>query len=170
VVKKLSPSPATAQSLPQQETRPSLQVGERAPNFTAFTLDGNVVTRNSCLGKPTLLLFIAATKLCRQEMPAWLQVVSNARASECNAFFVANDEPRLRSFIDEFDARQSVLIASSAEDTPLEAYFITATPFFYLLTSQGNVEARGWPNAYAPAWQKLIEGWPRQKANVTGEP
>jgi peroxiredoxin len=127
---------------PKMET---LKPGQSAPDFTAWTLDGEPVTRAAYNGQATAFVFVSpACGPCREEMPRLERLRSQAEQRGLSLVLVSDaDEEETRKFVEELGATLPVLVAPRGRTSFLSDYKSTATPSFCWVGQDGKVQAVG---------------------------
>jgi peroxiredoxin len=134
-----------------------LPPGQPAPVFSASSLSGETLTLHYYRGQKVLLLFIAAHKLCRADLPLYLSQLADAVAAGLTIVCVSADElARTRAFSEELHLAVPVLVAPREQNAFLNDYWVSGTPAYCLLDEQGTVLAAGSPSKYDQSWQELL--------------
>lgn len=128
------------------------EVGEPAPPFTAFTMDGVQIQSESFLGRPYMLnVWATWCGPCRREMPD-LQDLHDAYADRGFQVVGVSVDNRaagdaIRMFVDELDIRFPILHDPTAavQDT----YFLIGLPGTFLMDAEGTI-VRKWMGPFQP--------------------
>ena len=145
-------------TLPSVPTLVGLQSGQPAPAFTAQSLDGATHTLHEYIGQKLLLLFIAATNVCRQQVPRCLTQLANALdagiAVVCVSVGDYDDPARIHAFVEEVHLTTPVLLAPPEQNTLRKDYRVVGMPAYCLLDERGKVLAAGFLGDVS--WHKLV--------------
>jgi len=138
---------------------PTLELGQRAPDFTADTLAGKSITRADLAGRKTAIVFVSADcGYCRTEIPIIESVKAGAQRSGVDILFVSTSNKELtQSFVDELKITLPIVIAPRAINTFAASYYAGGTPFYCLIDEEGIVEKTGIFD-HDP-WKELIAVW-----------
>lgn len=122
-----------------------LKPGQAVPDFRAWTLEGETVTRAAYVGKRTAFVFFSPRcSPCRDELPRLEGWRSQSEACGIGLVLVSDsDEVESRRFIDEVSSTLPTLIAPRERSSFLTDYKVVATPCFYLVKDDGKVQAAG---------------------------
>lgn len=136
----------------------ALPKGTEAPDFSAQTLAGETVTRDSYKGQPTMFFFVTPTcKPCRELLPILKQLAPQAKRAGVNLILVSGDmHAPTQQMIDKEQIDLPVLLAPRHENTLWLNYKISGTPSFYFVDAQSIVRASGFPSPYSEHWKKLL--------------
>src|SRR5262245_2763883 len=106
----------------------SLKPGQPAPDFRAWTLDGELITRSTYDGKPTAFIFISPTcGPCRDELPKLERLRPQTEQHGLSLILVSDSgEEETRAFIEELNTALPVLVAPAGRTTFLNDYKSTA--------------------------------------------
>jgi peroxiredoxin len=128
--------------LPQLET---LKVGQKAPDFTAWTLEGIPVTLADYAGRTVAFVFISpGCDPCRDEMPRLERLRPQAEQRDLLLALVSDvNEEETRTFVKELGSTLPVLVAPHGRTSFLNDYKSTATPSFCWIGQDGKVQAAG---------------------------
>jgi len=123
----------------------SLKAGQKAPGFSAQTLQGKVVTLNDYEGKATAFIFVSPDcKPCREELPGIQRVWLDARQFGTELVLVSDaDEEKTRPLIDGLADGLPVLVAPREHNPFFTDYKAMGTPSYCLIDAQGRVQAAG---------------------------
>jgi signal peptidase I len=121
--------------------------GQPAPAFTAQSLDGATYALQQYSGQKVLLLFIAANKICRRQIPLYLAGLTNALATGiavlCIGISEYDDQASLHAFVQEMHLTMPVLLAPPERNTFKRDYRVAGTPSYCFLDERGTVLAAG---------------------------
>lgn len=123
----------------------SLKAGQPAPDFEAWTLDGEPVTRASYEGQSTVFVSISPhCGPCRDEIPKLERLRPQAESHGHLLILVSNSEEReTRAFLEELGSTLPVLVAPHERTSFLRDYKSSATPSFCFVGKDGKVKAAG---------------------------
>ena len=146
----------------------SLQAGERAPDFTAQTLQGETVTLATYAGRSVVFIFISThCAPCREALPRYEDLGPKAARAGVDIVLVSGDEAKeTQAFVDEFNARLPVLIAPQSTYSFYKDYKSPGTPSFCMVNERGVIQASGLTNWHWGEWKRLVDAW-GQKEVVT---
>lgn len=140
-----------------------LKVGEKAPDFTATTLQGELVDLKTYAGRSVAFIFVSPQcRPCREELPRYETLFPKARSAGVELVLVSNEDDQLtRAFAEEFAIRLPVLAAPHQSNPFTKDYKINGTPSFCLVDPAGVVQAGGFPSEKFGRWKELAEAWER---------
>lgn len=140
---------------------PSLKVGQQAPNFTAETLSGEVVTLSTYAGRSVAFLFTGPScSICREALPLYEDLGPKAARSGVEIVLVSvEDRDQSAAFVKEFEITLPVLIAPREQNPFMENYKIPGTPSYCLVGPKGKVQSAGYPDAKRGEWKALADSW-----------
>jgi peroxiredoxin len=122
-----------------------LKVGQVAPDFRAFTLQGQPVTFADYVGRALAFVFISPhCRPCRDEIPKIEKLQPEARQLGVEIVMVSDvGEEETQAFIEEFADQIPTLVAPRERTPFLIDYMATATPSYCLVNSGRIVQAVG---------------------------
>ncbi|MBV9691556.1 MAG: TlpA family protein disulfide reductase [Ktedonobacteraceae bacterium] len=136
--------------------------GQRAPEFTAFTLDQQRVTHADYFGHETLFILLSTgCQHCRNVLPEIERVGQKLRQRGTQVALVfAASADKVRAYCEEMDLTLPVLVAPS-ESTPFVRDYNRSrgVPAFVAINSEGIVTHEGVVNRHEEAWRTLIREW-----------
>lgn len=143
-------------------TRPGVEVGDRAPDYTARTLDGREVALLEFRGRPVLLnVWATWCGPCRVEMPS-IQRLYDAYRDQGLAVLavsvdVAGAEDAIRAYVEELGL--SLLILHDPEARVSEIFRTRGVPETLILDAGGRIVKRvsGAAEWDSPGNRALIE-------------
>lgn len=144
------------------------EVGQRAPDFTAQTLDGATVTRESYTGKKVALVFISThCGPCREALPRLEQLGPKAARGGIELLLVSSNEAgETRILVESLTLHLPVLVAPSPTNPLTAAYQATATPSYCFIDEQGIVQSAGLLILEGGQWETLVDSWAKQGVPV----
>jgi peroxiredoxin len=124
--------------LPNLET---LKVGQKAPNFTAWTLAGDPVTLADYAGRTVAFIFMSPDcQPCREQLPELVNIQSKAKQNGVEIVMVSDaGEAETLSFIAELDVQLPVLVAPRERSSFLVDFKVHGTPSYCVVDAQGIV-------------------------------
>lgn len=136
--------------------------GSEAPDFTAQTLNGEVVTRATYSGRSVALVFISThCQPCRTILPQIEELAPAAARTGVDIVLVSRDTQEATSaFIDAMQIHLPVLIAPFDSNPLTQAYKANVTPSYCLIDKQGKVQSAGLPQS--AEWKALVDAWSQQ--------
>jgi peroxiredoxin len=152
------------------EMPPFLTVGAPAPEFTAQTLSGDIVTRASYTGQPVTFLFISTDcSPCHDSLSRFVMTQTHAAgAGEACVLICDDDAANTQRLVNDYRITTPILVAPSQEgNTFLSDYNVAGTPFFCSIDAQGRVRASGYPSHGFPEWDALIASWTESQHDRT---
>ena len=103
---------------PRSQQKEWLKAGEKAPDFTAETLDGKPVTLASYAGRPVAFLFMSPScDPCREHLPGYDALGKIARRAGTQLVYVSTsglDETRIH--VEEFGITLPVIVTPQREE------------------------------------------------------
>jgi peroxiredoxin len=122
-----------------------LKAGSSAPDFTAWTLEGEEIAQANYAGRAVAFVFISPhCQPCREEIPKLEALRPQAGRNGIELVLVSDaDEEETRKFIEELGVPYPVLVAPRTRTTFLVDYKANATPLYCLVDAQGKVQAAG---------------------------
>lgn len=123
----------------------SLKVGQKAPDFSAQTLQGKPITLNEYKGRAAAFIFVSPDcKPCREELPKLRNLMPSFKQSGIELVLVSDgDEEKTRSLVDGSADGLSVLVAPREHNPLFSDYKAMGTPSFCLIDANGKVQAAG---------------------------
>jgi peroxiredoxin len=121
-----------------------LKVGQKAPDFTAWTLEAEPVSLAHYAEHRVALVFVSPTcNPCREEVSTIVPLQLQRSAGNLLVVFVSDaDEEDTKQLASELNITQPVLIAPRDRTSFLMDYKVNSTPAFCILNA-GKVEATG---------------------------
>jgi peroxiredoxin len=153
VVRRLNTQTQTAR-------KTGLEAGQPAPNFTAITLSGEVVTRSTYAGRKTGLVFIGThCGPCHEILPDLEALQPKAARASIEFTLVSIDSlDETRAFVEQHNVTLPVLVAPRATNSFMHDYQSDATPSYCFIDEQGIVQSAGYPSLYQGTW-KALDNW-----------
>lgn len=113
----------------------SLKVGQKAPNFSAQTLQGKTVTLNDYEGRAAAFVFVSPDcKPCREELPRIRDLFPIARGFGTELVLVSDGgDEKTRSLVDGLADDLPVLVAPREHNPFFSDYKAMGTPSFCLI-------------------------------------
>jgi peroxiredoxin len=132
--------------LPNLET---LKVGQKAPNFTAWTLEGKRVTLADYARRSVAFVFMSPNcQPCREQLPELIAAQAKARPNGIEVVIVSDaGEAETISFVSAVDAQLPVLIAPRERTSFLSDFKVHGMPSYCVVDAQGKVMNVG-PGAF----------------------
>jgi peroxiredoxin len=123
----------------------SLKIGQKAPNFSAQTLQDQTLTLADYAGRSTAVVFVSPhCKPCREELPHLRELSPKARDFGAEIVLVSDEgEETTRPFVEGAVDGLTVLVAPRDRNPLFTDYKVPGTPSFYLLDAQGKVRGTG---------------------------
>lgn len=123
----------------------SLKVGQKAPNFSAQTLQGQTLTLANYAGRRTAFVFVSPhCKPCQEELPHLRELSSKARDFGTELVLVSDEgEETTGPFAEGVVDGLTVLVAPRGRNPLFTDYKVPGTPSFYLLDAHGKVHGTG---------------------------
>jgi len=137
---------------------PKLEIGQPAPDFSVETLDGTQASLASYVRQAVAFIFISPTcGPCREKMPTFNALQPKARRAGVEIVLVSDsDRTETKKFSDDFASSLPFLIAPRENNPFLSDYKAKGTPFYCLVTAQGDVQATGFLD---DEWEALTKTW-----------
>ncbi len=129
----------------------SLKIGEKAPDFSAQTLEGRTVALADYLGRPITVVFLKSQcKSCRQILPLLNTLESVARQVGVTLLIIIGDElEKARHLLEGNMPGLPVLVAPPSNNTLFKKYEISITPSYCSIDIHGKIHATGFAT---PDW------------------
>lgn len=125
------------------ENVPTLEIGSQAPDFTAETLNGKIVSLADYAGRPVIFVFISPTcQPCFDKLPALQAMGQEAQQFGVELILVnAANRMQTQEFVNEYDIALPILSAPRGSNPFLEDYRALGTPFYCFVDEQRQVQA-----------------------------
>lgn len=138
----------------------SLKIGQRAPAFSAPTLQGKTIALTDYVDRAIAFVFVSPhCEPCREELPHLRDLSAKARDYGVELVLVSDEgEETTRPFADGKVDTLTVLVAPRNHNRFFSDYKVPGTPSFCLLDAQGKVKATG---IGVPELAEKIEALPR---------
>ena len=138
-----------------------LEVGTRAPEFVAETVEGNVVRLADFASRSILFVFVSPTCLpCRELIPVLEDLQSGSARAGVEIRLVSTvGFEGTREFIEELEIGIPTLVAPRDKNAFLDDYKGVGTPYYCLIDEDGRVKASGYLDS---AWDELVSNWRSQ--------
>jgi peroxiredoxin len=122
-----------------------LKVGQKAPDFSASSLQGKTVTLADYAGKATALIFVSPDcPPCREALPKVQNLWPSARKFGTELVLVSSaDEEKTRSIVDGLADDMTILVAHHEDNPFFFDYKVMGTPSVCLIDVQGKVQVTG---------------------------
>ncbi|NUQ84742.1 MAG: TlpA family protein disulfide reductase [Anaerolineales bacterium] len=122
-----------------------MKIGQKAPDFSALTLQGKTVTLADYAGHAAAFVFVSPDcKPCREELPRLRELLPNARGFGTELVLVSDgDEEKTRPLMDGLGDGLSVLLAPREHNPFFSDYKAIGTPSYCLIDTNGKVQAAG---------------------------
>ncbi len=123
----------------------SLKIGQRAPAFSAPSLQSSLMTLTDYAERVAAFVFVSPhCEPCRNELPHLRELSSKAREYGVELVLVSDEgEETTRPFVDGTMDGLTVLVAPRNHNRFFSDYKVPGTPSFYLLDAQGKVQGTG---------------------------
>lgn len=123
----------------------SLKIGQKAPNFSALTLQGSTITLADYAGHAAAFVFVSPhCAPCREELPHLRDLAPKAGGYGAELVLVSDEgEETTRPFVEGTVDGLTVLVAPRDRNPLFRDYKVPGTPSFYLLDEHGKVQATG---------------------------
>ncbi len=126
---------------PDKEATSSALIGEPAPDFSLYSLDGQVMSVAEHIGKPVMINFWASwCEPCRSEMPLLDQKAQQYAAQGLTVLAVnlGESEKTVEGFRDEYGLSFPILL--DKDDTVSAQYAIEPIPSTFFIDRTGRVQ------------------------------
>lgn len=122
-----------------------LKTGQPAPDFTAWTFGGELVTQSDYTGRAASFIFVSPhCQPCREEIPKLESWHSQSGHNGVELVLVSDaNEEETQRFIEEVGAHSLVLIAPRERTDFLKDYKVAVTPSYCLINAERKVQAAG---------------------------
>lgn len=137
---------------------PTLEVGTRAPDFQASTMDNQIVDLTMYSRKSVGFIFISPSCTpCIEKMPIFHQIEPQARDYGVNLVLVSlADREETKAFVQMYSIKMPILFAPRNNNPFAENYKVAGTPFYCLLDKDGKVQSAGYLDT---RWEQLVQTW-----------
>lgn len=143
-----------------------LKEGAEAPAFSAQTLDGTSVLLEDYQNQALMLVFIAPhCSACDEVLPALNKMASQMAGTKLVLACDGTLE-QARVLAKKQDITLPLLVAPRQENSFFSDYLIHGTPTYYLINTQGQIQATGHPSEHNPQWKQLVASLAEQAAQV----
>lgn len=138
-----------------------LKSGQPAPDFTAQTLNGEIMTRSTYAGRSIAFLFISIhCAPCHDLLPQLEPLAPKAAQSGVELILVSGDGLKeTKAFAEEQNINLPVLVAPRESNSFMEDYKCTATPSYCFIDANAEVISSGYPSLQWGEWKTLVESW-----------
>ena len=139
----------------------TLKTGEKAPDFTAITLQGDIVSSKDYIGRSLLMLFMSPTcGPCLKALPEYEALYPLAKRADVDVLLVSFGDLEVTRRVLEANNVTVPTIVAPAETNPLKKDFgVSATPTFYFVYPDGLILSGGIPDATDKGWERMKELW-----------
>jgi methylamine dehydrogenase accessory protein MauD len=140
------------------EMPPALEIGTPAPDFSAETLDGKLVTLASYARQTLAFIFVSPTCTpCIENIPTIQSIQPQAKRKGVELILVSlADQTETRAFVDKYSIKVPILVAPQGSNSFTENYKVPGTPFYCLLDKEGKVQSTG---VLDSKWKDLTQEW-----------
>ncbi len=168
LVRRLNSS-STVNSLSQAEN--GLKPGELAPDFSAKTLNGEIVTLESYSGRDVAFIFVGPDcGPCREALPSYEALRPKAKQAGVDLVLVSTgDDTQTRLLATEFQLQPQLLVATERSNPFMKDYQMRGTPSFTLVNAQGRIQSAGFPTPQSGQWKALADSWQSTSSLSNGE-
>ena len=120
-----------------------LQLGDKAPDFAAKDLDGNVTVLSNLRGSPVILRFFETNcRFCKADTPVFSAFYKKHQDKGLKVLYIGSfyeNEKSLRAFIGELGTVFPVILDNAAKLA--DQYGIRAYPQTLFLSPEGKIQA-----------------------------
>lgn len=136
----------------------TLEIGQPAPDFTAQTLDDDLVTLAQYTGQQLALIFISPTcKPCVEKLPDLEALAPKAKQHGVTLLLVYKANAKeTRASVTEHGITLPILISSKSEHSLWRNYKVGGTPFYCVLDASHKVVSTG---LLGSEWDVLARDW-----------
>jgi peroxiredoxin len=145
-----------------------LKAGQAAPDFTASTLQGEVVTQATFSGSPAAFIFVGPhCGPSREAIPSYQGLYPRAKQAGVELMLVSTgSEEETKALVAEMQITMPVLAADETTNSFMKDYNLRATPTYCLVDGNGKVVASGFPSADWGEWKRIISSWEHAPAGA----
>lgn len=138
-----------------------LKPGTLAPDFTARTLDGNIVTLSNYLGHKVVFIYISThCQPCREFLPGFKTLSTKIKQGGFEPVLVStSDAQETKTYVEEFELDLTVLTSIEQHGLFMQGYKIGGTPYYCLIDENGKVVSTGFPTLAGGEWEKWVKVW-----------
>jgi peroxiredoxin len=140
-----------------------LKPGTEAPDFTAQTLDGKIVTLASYTGHKVAFIFISPyCQPCKAKIPDFqaIHVKTRQVGVEWVLVNVAGTLADAQAMVADFKITTPLLYAPRDTNPFIRDYQAGGTPSYCMVDEDGKVLSSGYPDSEAnPLWKKHLRAW-----------
>jgi peroxiredoxin len=135
-----------------------LEVGSKAPDFTAERLNGEKITLATFTQRKAALVFIAPTcSSCIQKLPDWEALGPRARQNGVELVLVSLARAtETKAFVEEHSIQLPVIFMPADEEVFVSNYKVMGTPQYCVIDEQGKILAEG---MMGKEWDLLTQEW-----------
>ncbi len=157
-----APPDASQTSLEELSSKPKIEIGEPAPDFSLEQLGGGTVHLKDYLGKNVVLLEFWSTKctVCQKAAPMIMELAKKFAGRDVSIFPVNLRETpeKIQGFLKEEHPAATVLLDKNAEVGGL--YEVTGIPKMVLVGKDGLIKSiyKGMPSGLSETLTSRIEG------------
>lgn len=133
-----------------------LAKGTPAPDFTAETLAGEIVTLAHYAHKAVSFIFISPTcGPCVDKLPAMNDLATKAKQAGVELVLVSTDGDKadITTLVQKHEVTVPLLYAPLEQNAFARDYKAESTPFYCQLNPDGSVESSGF---FGPGWEQQV--------------
>jgi peroxiredoxin len=143
---------------PDFEDIPILDVGSKAPDFSAETLDGQSVNLATYAQKSVAFVFVSPTCApCIDKISMLNRICPLARLNGVEMVLVClADKNETHNFSEKHSVQLPVLSAPRDSNPFMENYKVAGTPAYCFVDGEGRVQSSGFLDT---KWEQLVYEW-----------
>ena len=145
----------------------TLTIGEKAPDFSAISIDGIEMTLLDFIGKETVFIFMKLSCTpCIERISEIEAVRKDAENANVNLVYVCDGEGDKSSTDAIFEGidlqKATILLIDKKNNSMMKDYKVPATPFFCYLDKNGIVEDTWFLDQ---RWENIVKNWQHSLSN-----
>jgi peroxiredoxin len=135
-----------------------LGIGTQAPDFTAETLDGQLVSSATYSRESVLFVFVSPTcDPCIEKIGMFNKLYFQAKQHGVNIILVClASKGETQVFADKYSIEVPMLVAPPENNSFMKSYKAPGTPFYCFVSNEGKVQSTGLLDSN---WDQLVQKW-----------
>lgn len=154
----------------QSKLKAGLEAGQLAPDFTAYTLSGETITRSTYAERNTGFVFISThCGPCHEMLPTLEAMEPKAAQAGIELILVSVDDPiETRAYVEQRNIHLPILVAPRTTSSFMQDYQVAGTPSYCFVNEQGKVYSAGLLSMPQGDW-KALDIWAKDTLTVASK-